>query len=136
MELRLHRDTFEPDMTLGILYVDGDYLGQTLEDCDRHLEAGGEKVYGETAIPRGRYRVVMSWSPHFGKLMPEVLGVAGFVGVRIHGGNSPANTLGCVLLGEKRTSDGIEDCAPTNQHLRDMLEECELKREEVWLTVE
>jgi hypothetical protein len=136
MDLRLKRDVFEPNLTLGMMFVDGDFLGYTCEDCDRHLESGGEKIFGQTAIPRGKYRVVMSMSSHFHKEMPEVLGVPKFSGIRIHMGNTAADTEGCILLGSVRTNDGVTTCNDVNVRLRALLEECELRMEEVWLTVE
>jgi hypothetical protein len=119
----------------GQLYVDGVLLGQTLEDTDRHLEDGGEKVYGETAIPRGRYKVVLSYSNRFKRIMPEVLGVRTHTGVRIHGGNDEVDTLGCPLLGRVRTPTGIRDCKIPNDRLIDLLAAAELRGEDVWLVV-
>lgn len=136
MDLRLYRDVLAPLYTLGVLSVDGDFLGYTCEDTDRQLENGGEKIHGATAIPRGRYRVVLSWSPRFKKYMPEVLGVPQFTGVRIHGGNRSADTLGCPLLGSERTADGVRNCKDVNLHLIAILEEAEHRKEEAWLTVE
>jgi len=96
------RDVFGGEFTLGKLTIDGEEFCYTLEDTDRRLESGGEKVHGKTAIPRGVYDVVMSYSPHFKKIMPEVLNVPGYLGVRIHGGNTPADTKGCLLVGRHR----------------------------------
>ena len=135
MKLRIRRDIFEPDFTLGSMYVDDDFLGYTCEDCDRRLESGGTKVHGETAIPRGKYRVVLSFSEKFRKYLPEVLGVPGFLGIRIHGGNDAADTLGCPLLGSERTDDGVKNCSGVNLHLVGLLEEAEHRKEECWLTV-
>lgn len=119
----------------GQMYVDGALIGQTLEDTDRHLEDGGEKLYGTTAIPRGRYRVTLSFSNRFQKVMPEVHDVPQFSGVRIHGGNDEVNTLGCPLLGRVRTDTGIRDCAAANERLIDALEYAAERNEEVWLEV-
>lgn len=136
MNLRLNRELIADGYTLGTMYLDGDFLGYTCEDTDRHLEIGGEKVYGQTAIPRGQYPVVVSWSQRFGKYLPEVVGVRQFVGVRIHGGNTAADTLGCILLGSKRTVDGVRECAAINKHLMEMLGWAEQRKEPVTLTVE
>lgn len=135
MKLKILRDTFTPDYTLGVMYVDGALLGQTCEDTDRHLESGGVKIPGKTAIPRGTYRVVMSFSPHFGRVLPEVQGVPGYAGVRIHGGNTAADTLGCPLLGAKRTDSGVRDCGAVNALLASMIaKEAEAGRD-TWLEV-
>jgi len=134
MNIDLIRDG-QASPNYGQLFVDGSLLGQTLEDEDRHLEDGGEKVYGQTAIPRGRYKVVLSMSNRFKKVMPEVLDVPGFSGIRIHGGNTEHDTLGCPLLGHVRTADGIRDSKGPNTRLIDLLAAAELRGEEAWLEV-
>lgn len=136
MELRLHRDLCAPGYTLGTLYVDGDFLGYTCEDADRWLEAGGRKVYGQTAIPRGRYRIERRWWARFSVTVPHLLDVPGFEDIYIHGGNDAGDSYGCPLLGAVRTADGVRDCHGVNQHLRAMVELAELKGEEVWITVD
>lgn len=134
MILECKRDGYiQPN--LGKLFVDGKLLGQTLEDMDRHLEAGGEKVYGETAIPRGRYRVQLSYSQRFKRIMPEVLDVPGFTGIRIHGGNDAEDTHGCILLGAVRTKTGVAQCGGVNQRLINLLEAAEIRGEEIYLEV-
>ena len=120
----------------GQLFVDGKLLGQTLEDTDRRLEDGGEKDYGNTAIPRGRYRVTITFSQRFKRPMPLLHDVPGFDGVRIHGGNTEANTQGCPLLGAMRIDTGIRNCGPANERLMMYLEHAEDRSEEVWLTIE
>lgn len=59
------------------------------------------KVYGETCIPYGTYKVELSYSPKFKKIMPEILNVNGFTGVRIHNGSYTQHTFGCPLIGVK-----------------------------------
>ena len=119
----------------GQMLIDGAYFGETLEDKDRYLETGGEKVDGDTAIPRGSYPVTLSMSKRFGRIMPEVHDVQGFSGVRIHGGNTEANTEGCPLLGSVRTDRGIANCAGINERLRDRIGEAIADHEEVTLEV-
>lgn len=134
MILELKRDGFiRPN--LGKLFVDGKLLGQTLEDQDRHLEAGGEKIAKETAIPRGRYKVQLSYSNRFKRIMPEVLDVPQFKGVRIHGGNTEEDTEGCPLLGAIRTQTGVAQCGGVNQRLINLIEAAEIRGEEVYLEV-
>ena len=103
MELRLTRKTLGPVATLGDLEIDGVFECHTLEDKVR--EVVGEpvalwKIGGETAIPAGRYRVIIDFSNRFQRLMPHVLEVPGFEGVRIHKGNTAADTEGCILVGK------------------------------------
>ena len=122
MNLDLLRDRVADEFTLGLFSVDGEAWGFTCEDTDRQLEkdldhVSEHKIYGKTAIPRGRYRVTVSFSPHFGRILPEVHDVPGFSGVRIHGGNTAADSLGCVLLGRRRTSNGCMDCQPVVDRL-------------------
>lgn len=83
------------EYTIGRLYIDGAYFCDTLEDRVRN----GEKVKGKTAIPVGRYNVVKTMSPKYGKILPEIKDVPGFSGVRIHSGNTAEDTEGCILLG-------------------------------------
>lgn len=120
----------------GKFFVDGKYLCETLEDNDQYLEIDGtQKVPGQSAIPRGRYRVTLTLSRRFGKIMPLLHDVPGFDGVRFHGGNTEANTEGCPLLGAVRTKDGIAQCAAVNQRLIMILQAAEQRGEDVWIDV-
>lgn len=95
-DILLHRRYFYEDYTGGDLYLDGRFFCNTLEDMVR---TEGPKVPGQTAIPSGHYHVALSVSRRFGKLMPEILDVPGFAGIRIHAGNTAAGTAGCILVG-------------------------------------
>lgn len=122
----------------GQLFVedaDGELLGQTLEDPDRRLEDGGEKVDGDTAIPRGRYRISITMSSRFKRLMPLIHDVPDFDGIRIHGGNTEVDTHGCPLLGQHRNDMGIDNCKAPNERLMNYLLVMEKRGEEVWLEV-
>ena len=105
MELRLERKSFTDTATEGELYIDGKFECYTLEDCDRNLESGGTKAHGITAIPRGKYTVQLSFSGRFNKPLPILLDVPQFTGVRIHSGNSSADTEGCILVGSQNASE-------------------------------
>jgi hypothetical protein len=136
MNISLIRDDDQDSLhNFGKFYIDDLYFGETLEDKDRYLEAGGEKVQNETAIPRGRYKVTVTMSDRFGRPMPLVNDVPGFTGVRIHGGNVEADTAGCPLLGAVRTKDGIANCKGVNERLMDRLHAAEARQEDVWLEV-
>ena len=63
------------------------------------------KIKGKTAIPAGKYEVVVTMSNRFKRLMPLLLDVEGFDGIRIHGGNSHDDTDGCLLIAKNRISD-------------------------------
>lgn len=99
--LRLKRplDCGSGEATIGQLFIDGHFQCYTLEDTDRKLETGGTKVKCDTAIPRGIYDVIITHSNRFGKMMPLLLDVPQFDGVRIHSGNTSADTEGCILVG-------------------------------------
>jgi hypothetical protein len=119
----------------GELWANGIVLGQTLEDKDRELEDGGTKIDGDTAIPCGTYGLRLSMSNRFKRVMPEVLKVPGFSGVRIHGGNTEHDTLGCPLLGTSRNKTGVFNCLIPNSKLIRLLEHAESNGESCWLVV-
>lgn len=107
MYIELKRIAKKPTYTIGKFYINGVYFCDTIEDKDRGLtndmteaEIKRKKVYGETAIPIGRYTVDWTMSAKYGKMMPEVKKVKGFSGIRIHSGNTAKDSLGCILLGK------------------------------------
>lgn len=108
MEVLIDRAWKNSDYTISRLYVNGELFGcNTLEDKDRGLkqdmtleEIKKKKVYGQTAIPSGRYECVYTYSNRFKKRLPLLKGVPGFDGIRIHSGNSAKDTLGCILVGK------------------------------------
>ena len=100
MKLTLVRNVITEKSAKGVLYIDGDFICYTLEDPPRD-----EKIPGITGIPEGEYPVVLNWSPRFKKILPLVLNVKGFSGVRIHSGNKPEDTEGCILVGDSWTND-------------------------------
>ena len=127
--------------TPGVLYLDNVRFCFTCEDEDRRLETSLEdikerKVYGKTAIPRGTYRVVASFSNRFQKVLPEVLNVPGFTGIRIHGGNRAEDSHGCILVGKVRTSTGIAQCADQVSRVLESIESAAELGIETWLKVE
>lgn len=107
MELKLIRETFTEKSTIGSLYVNGIFFCYTLEDKDRKLESGGVKEYAKTAIPRGKYKVVNSFSNRFKKYLPELINVPQFAGIRIHPGNTADHSEGCILVGSTKAVDFI-----------------------------
>jgi len=131
MELQLIRRWFTERSTIGELAADG-YDCFTLED---RVRAPGVKVYGETAIPAGRYQVRISFSPHFQRRMPEVVNVPGFTGIRIHSGNIPRDTLGCILTGTERGEDKVLFSRAAFYPLLARLEAAQLAGETSWITI-
>ena len=136
MELKLVRDQLSPTFTHGKLYVNGVFQCYTLEDTDRGLEVGGKKIAGKTAIPLGKYPVVVNRSPRFKADMPLLVDVPQFVGIRIHSGNSEKDTEGCILVGEIRGKDTIASSRPAYAKLFEMLREAYLREEEIAISIE
>lgn len=88
--------------TIGEMLVDGIFECFTLEDKERPV-----KIKGETAIPKGTYRVIINESNRFKRLLPLLIDVPNFEGVRIHSGNSNHDTEGCILVGQTRNKNYI-----------------------------
>ena len=118
LNIKIERRYFKTTYCIGRLSVEGMELCDSLEDKDRGLTQDMptgkiylQKVYGSTAIPTGRYEIKLTFSPKFasrewGKkyngLVPEILNVPGFVGIRIHPGTNSSSTSGCPLVGENK----------------------------------
>lgn len=121
---RLSRQPSSSECTIGDMWASEDgettwaRLCWSLEDVVREVPGqpvASWKIHGKTAIPRGRYRVIVDHSEHFGKDLPHLLDVPGFDGVRIHGGNTAADTEGCVLVAHHHpTEDVIQGSAMTD----------------------
>lgn len=116
MRLTLKRIANRPKYCIGRLYLNGKYLFDTIEDTDRGLsdtmteeEIRKIKVKDETAIPVGIYKVILNYSPRFKKVMPLITNVKGFSGIRIHAGNSAADSSGCVLVGRNTIVGRLTD---------------------------
>lgn len=98
----------------------------------------GEKVFGETAIPEGRYRIRIEMSPHFKRLMPYLQDVPNFTGVMIHPGRKYAtalDTLGCLITGLNRFEDALTDSLIAHQALMSILMPANANGEEMWITI-
>ena len=100
MEITLERRILHKDFTIGEMCVDAVKETDTIEDTYRIIKSKADKVYGRTAIPCGRYSVVLDFSGKYRKQMPHVLDVPFFEGIRIHSGNSDEDSLGCIIVGE------------------------------------
>src|SRR3990167_7596023 len=106
MNIRVIREPSIGVATGGVVFIDGFYECFSIEDVIR--EQPGQpvetwKVRGETAIPQGRYRVVLTHSQRFGRVLPLLVDVPGFEGIRFHGGNTEADTQGSVIVGGSRS---------------------------------
>jgi hypothetical protein len=96
MKLDLYRKPSSVNCTIGELFVDGVRECTTLEDVVRDV-----KILHETAIPAGTYKVILTQSNRFKRVLPLLVDVPGFSGVRIHAGNTAADTEGCILVGSR-----------------------------------
>ena len=134
VRIKIIRDTFSDESTIGKLYIDGEYFCETLEDKDRFLEAGGVKIYGKTCIPRGTYQLAITMSNRFKKELPLLLNVPQFEGIRIHAGNTAADTDGCILLGRTRRNNFVENSRDAVNEFIEKLAKM-LEDDEVWIEV-
>jgi hypothetical protein len=112
MKLLLKRLHKTENSTIGELYVDGKFECYTLEDKEREV-----KIKCETAIPKGTYIVGITLSNRFKKLLPILINVPNFEGVRIHPGNTNHDTEGCILVGTTRSKDFIGNSRVAFQRL-------------------
>jgi hypothetical protein len=131
MELIINRRVFTGDSTIGEFLVDGQFFCYVLEDIVRE---SGVKIAGKTAIPEGRYRVIIDQSARFGRAMPHILDVPGFEGIRIHAGNTAKDTEGCPLLGFVKGVDFVGQSKLAFNEFFDKLYMA-LRDQECWITV-
>ena len=111
------------------------YFCDTLEPTWRDYQHGAHKIKGCSAIPEGRYAVVISWSPKFGKWLPILLGVPMFSGIRIHAGNTASDTEGCILVGENKKVGMVVNSNTWLKRLKDRIVAAKERGEAVWITV-
>jgi hypothetical protein len=116
MKLTLIRRWFAPNYTIGKLFIDDVVFSDTLEDVNRDfnhdgdlLDEGEAKVYAETAIPFGTYKVIVNHSPKFGRDMVRLLDVPHFEGILIHRGSTERSTAGCIIVGENNEKGRISN---------------------------
>lgn len=116
MKVIILRSVFNTDCTIGEFFIDGSYVCDAMEPADKGLWKDmpmwyirKNKVKGKTAIPYGTYEVIISRSPKFKKDLPEVLDVPCFSGIRMHAGNWPKDTEGCIMFGKWRGGSQIKE---------------------------
>ena len=133
LEFTLARVNLTSKNTIGVLRNENALICYTLED---KVRPPGEKVFAETAIPAGRYQVRMTYSTRFKKIMPLLMDVPGFSGIRIHGGNTEADTEGCILVGMRKDLDRavLYDCKPALDTVYKMIAANEMNGG-TWLTI-
>ena len=135
MTLRLVREPSIHGATHGVVFVDGHYACFSLEDEIR--EQPGQpveawKVDDQTAIPSGRYRLIITPSQRFGRPLPLLVDVPGFSGIRIHPGNAAIDTSGCILVGQGRQTGRLFQSRAAFEALFDQLQ----ASDDRWIVIE
>ena len=123
---------------MGQMLKNGEFYAHSMEDTMRDILADGSgKIPGQTCIPTGRYKVIVDFSNHFKKDMMHIVDVPFFEGVRIHGGNTEADTEGCPLIGAQTNGiSRIWECADVVEKLTADVKAAIEAGEECWITVE
>ena len=142
LHLTLFRKWYKDEYTIGQLFAGGRQICNTIEDTDRGLhqfmseaEIKKIKVPGKTAIPVGTYRVEVTPSPKFGRPLIEVQNVPGFSGIRVHRGNTAADSAGCILPGLNTEKGKVTNSTHFEELLTSMVSAACTAGEEVFLTV-
>lgn len=133
MKLLLKRKYKASAYTIGDLYVDSRFFCHTIEDKVRNLPARcpdtpsgrscrcKEKVYAQTAIPAGTYRVTMEYSPRFKRVLPYLHDVPHFLGILIHSGNTEEDSAGCIIVGKNTVKGKVTESRKTSDMLNALL---------------
>ncbi len=144
MNLMLYRYAKRENYTIGRLYFDKDKC-DTLEppvrelkdiDGDGRFDSPGEgKIYGNTAILPGRYKILMEYSPKFNRMMPYLQEVKGFTGIMLHPGNSVDDTAACVLVGENTVRGRLVNSRAWSDLINKKITEALKRGEEVHIDI-
>lgn len=130
MEIVVKRETFSEDSTIGKMYINGEFHCYTLEDKVRDV-----KIPHITAIPKGKYEVILNFSNRFQQVMPLLLNVPNFDGVRIHWGNYSKDSSGCILVGSTKGVNFIGNSKSQYAKLLIALKKS-AKGEKIFITIE
>lgn len=134
MELDLERVQMTPEFTIGRLYLNNLFECFICEDAVR-IDKGEAKIPGKTAIPAGRYQVVVTMSNRFKRLLPLLVNVPQFEGIRIHPGNTSADTEGCLLPGVTRLDNGVGQSRFAFDRLFDKIKAPKRPDEKIYINV-
>ena len=145
LELAILRKYKNTEYTVGKLLVSENYFCDTLEDPVRELvdlnndgdfnDPGEGKIYGDTAIPAGRYPVVVTMSPKLGRRLPLIQNVPGYTGIRIHWGKNKLWSEGCPLVGENKIKGGLINGQYYEKELARIIDEAVLAGKKVYITI-
>ena len=135
MLLNLIRQTLTPNYTEGILLLGEKKLCDTLEDCQRVIRDRNDKVKGYTAIPKGTYQIAWTYSPKFRRYCPLLINVPWFEGIRIHAGNTAADTAGCILCGVKSADGQLQQSRYTTERIYGIIQRAILEGDYVKINI-
>lgn len=145
MELYVARKFFKDTYTIGRFYCEDMFLCSSLEDPIRDLkdlnndkdfdDTGEGKIYGETAIPAGRYQVVVNFSPKLGRRLPLLIKVPGFTGIRIHSLKTAKGTEGCIGVGENKKLGQLVNGPYWEDYIIKIIDESIERGERVYITI-
>lgn len=137
MEIKVERKWKKEKYTVGRMMVNGDFFCNTLEDVVREIDVNGVgKIKGETAIPAGEYKVIVNYSPKFGRQMPRLLNVPFFDGILIHPGNTAKDSAGCILVGYNKKVGELCNSRDVSDRLTEMVEAAQRRGEDIWIVIE
>lgn len=105
MKFTLTRDV-SGNATTGIIEWSLDGKTQSLYTLELPWKNNERMV---SCIPAGNYGVIISYSNQFGKKLPILLNVPDREGIRIHAGNTTADTTGCILVGLSLKNERLYD---------------------------
>lgn len=139
MDLLLKRETFTEKSTISSLFINGVFECYVLEDTDRGLDFKMQlaeieklKVYAETAIPYGSYEIRITMSNRFKRLLPILIGVKGYEGIRIHTGNTAVDTHGCLLPARKK---GINSVSESTLAFNQLFTKLQNAKDKIYITI-
>lgn len=145
LDLELRTIAKRQNYTIGKLFIGGEYFCDTLEDRCRDLkdlnndgdfdDEGEGKIKGKTAISAGRYEIILTYSPKFKRILPLLVGVPGFDGIRIHFGNDENDTEGCILVGENKVVGKLINSRFWSNLLNDKLDSYKRDGYRIFITV-
>lgn len=133
MKLTLKRKFLSYKHTIGDLFIDEKFFCNTIEDTVRELPVTcsytskeqsckcKEKVYAQTAIPAGTYKVTMEYSPRFKRKLPLLHNVPHFIGILIHSGNDESDSAGCLIVGNNTIKGKVTNSRVTSDKLNAIL---------------
>ncbi len=116
MELKLHRIFHNDKYTIGKLFINGVFFCDTIEDVERDI-----KIMNETCIPKRRYQVIVNMSNRFKRLLPLLIDVPEFEGIRIHNGKDQNSSSGCIIVGENKVKGRVINSTYYMNKLTDLL---------------